>query len=110
VVEAAGSRSAQRTAVDCVAPGGVLSIISVQTAADFSFTPIEAYDHNLTVSFGRAPVRSILESHLELLAEIAVDVADVIVSHPALPLSDGPTVYAAFADRRFLKGAFDPAR
>jgi threonine dehydrogenase-like Zn-dependent dehydrogenase len=110
VVEASGTPSAQRTAVDCVAPGGVVSIISVQTASNFAFTPIEAYDHNLTVAFGRAPVRSILESHLELLAEVAADVADVIVSSPDLPLSDGPAVYAAFADRRFLKGAFDPAR
>jgi threonine dehydrogenase-like Zn-dependent dehydrogenase len=110
VVEASGAESARRTAVDCAAPGGVVSIISVQTAADFAFTPVEAYDRNLTVSWGRAPVRSILETHLEFLAEVAADIAEVIVSQPDLRLSDGAEIYAAFADRRFLKGAFDPTR
>lgn len=110
VVEASGSTSAQRTAIDCVAPGGIASIISVQTAPGFAFSPIEAYDRNLTVAWGRAPVRSILDAHLGLLAEVAEDVADVIVSRPDLALSDGPAVYAAFADRTFVKGAFDPAR
>jgi threonine dehydrogenase-like Zn-dependent dehydrogenase len=110
VVEASGSQSAQRTAIDCVVPGGVVSIISVQTAPDFAFSPIEAYDRNLTVAWGRAPVRSILANHLDLLAEVAAAVADVILPRPDSPLSEGPAVYAAFADRRFVKGAFDPTR
>lgn len=110
VVEAAGSDSAQRTAIDCVAPGGIASIISVQTATDFVFSPIEAYDRNLTVAWGRAPVRSILDAHIDLLSEVADRVADVIVARRDLGLSDGPAAYAAFADRAFLKGAFDPAR
>lgn len=110
VVEASGSDSAKRTAIDCVAPGGTASVISVQTAPDFTFSPSEAYDRNLTVAWGRASVRSILDTHLGLLAEIAADVADVIVSRPDLALSDGPAAYAAFADRGFIKGAFDPAR
>ncbi len=110
VVEASGSQSARRTAIDCVAPGGVVSIISVQTASDFAFTPIEAYDINLTVAWGRAPVRSILANHLDFLADVAADVADLILPGPDLPLSDGPAVYAAFAERRIVKGAFDPTR
>ena len=110
VVEASGAPAAQRTAIDSVAPGGVVSIISVQTAADFAFTPIEAYDRNLTVAWGRSPVRSILATRLELLAEVAGEIADMIVARPDLALSEGPSAYAAFAERSFLKGMFDPAR
>lgn len=109
VIEASGSKAARRTAFDCVAPGGVISVISVQTASDFAFSPIEAYDRNLTVAWGRAPVRSILDSHVGLLTEVARDIAGPIVSE-TVPLSDGPATYAAFADRRFVKAAFDPAR
>ncbi len=109
VIEASGTRSAQRTALDSVAPGGVVSIISVQTTPDFAFTQIEAYDRNLTVAWGRAPVRSILETRLDVLAEVARDIARVIVTRD-LALSEGPAAYAAFADRSFLKGVFDPSR
>ena len=98
VVEASGAPAAQRTAFDSTAPGAALSIISVQTGSDFPFTPIEAYDRNITVAWGRAPVRSILGSHIDLLAEVAGDIADVIVNRTGLPLSDGPGAYAAFAE------------
>jgi threonine dehydrogenase-like Zn-dependent dehydrogenase len=110
VVEASGAAAAQRTAFESAAPGSVLSIISVQTASDFAFDPIEAYDRNLTVAWGRAPVRSILESHIDFLAEVAADVAETIVTRPDLPMSGGPEVYASFSDRGFVKGSFDPAR
>ncbi len=110
VVEASGASAAQRTAIDSAAPGSVVSIISVQTSTDFAFSPIEAYDRNLTVALGRAPVRSILDSHIELLAEVAHEVADMIVTRRGLALSGGPATYAAFADRAFLKGVFDPSR
>jgi threonine dehydrogenase-like Zn-dependent dehydrogenase len=109
VIEASGSQPAQRTAIDSVAPGGVVSVISVQTARGFPFTPIEAYDRNLTVAWGRAPVRSVLESRLGFLIDVADDIAEVIVTRrPAL--SDGAVAYAAFADRAFLKAVFDPSR
>jgi threonine dehydrogenase-like Zn-dependent dehydrogenase len=110
VVEASGARSAERTAIESVAPGGVVSIISVQTAPHFGFTPVEAYDRNLTVAWGRAPVRSILDSHLDLLTAVADDIAEVVVTRRDLALSEGPSAYAAFAERSFLKGMFDPAR
>ena len=109
VIEASGSPSAQRTAIDSVAPGGVVSIISVQTAREFAFTPIEAYDRNLTVAWGRAPVRSVLETRTELLTDVASEIADVIVTRD-LPLSDGGAAYAAFADRAFVKAVLDPSR
>jgi threonine dehydrogenase-like Zn-dependent dehydrogenase len=110
VIEASGSPGAQRVAYDSAAAGAVVSIISVQTGSEFPFSPTEAYDRNLTVAWGRAPVRSILDSHLGVLTEIAVDVADLIVARSDVALSEGPIAYAAFAERAFVKAAFDPAR
>ncbi len=110
VIEAAGSPAAQRTALGCAAPGAVVSIISVQTSTEMPFTPIEAYDRNLTVAWGRAPVRSILDSQLDFLAEVAREIVDAVVDRPGLKLDEGPDAYRAFADRAFIKAALDPAR
>jgi len=111
VIEAAGTPAAQRLAVRLLDPGGTLSIISVPTSVHFPFTPVEAYDRNLTIRTGRAPVRSILEHLLDrvLAGEVAVPV-DVVLTHPAVPLEHGAEVYRRFAAREpgMLKVAFIP--
>lgn len=100
VVDAAGTVPAQRSAFDLVRPGGTLSVIAVQTADRFGFTPVQAYDANVTVRFGRAPVRAVLDRLLPLIADGVVAVpTDVVVTHPTVPLADGPAAYQRFASR-----------
>lgn len=100
VIEAAGTDSAQRSAFEAVAPGGALSIIAVQTSEVAAFSPIEAYDRNLSVSYGRAPVRSMLGPILEFLAAGDIEIpSEVIVTHAQLPMREGPGVYKQFAER-----------
>lgn len=111
VIEAVGSLAAQRLAVDLLRPGGTLSVISVQTDERFAFDPVEAYDRNLTVRAGRAPVRSILDRLLPLVATGDVVLpTDLVVTHPAVPLSRGPDLYRRFAAREpgLVKAAFVP--
>jgi alcohol dehydrogenase len=111
VVEAAGTAAAQRLALSLLRPGGALSVIAVQTAGSFPFTPIEAYDANLTIHLGRAPVRSVLDRVLPALAAGRLRIpADVIVTHPDLPLEMGPEAYARFSAREpgLTKVAFAP--
>lgn len=111
VVEAAGTMSAQRTAFDVVSPGGALSVIAVQTSETAAFTPIEAYDKNLSISLGRAPVRSILGGILALLDNGDIEIpTDVVVTHPQLPLREGPDTYHLFAERSdgLIKATFRP--
>jgi alcohol dehydrogenase len=99
-VEAAGSRAAQSLAVELLAPGGTLSIISVQTEDRFGFTPVAAYDRNLTVRAGRASARSVLARLLPRLAAGGWELpTDTVVTHPAMTLEDGPALYRRFADR-----------
>jgi alcohol dehydrogenase len=111
VIEAAGTVAAQRLAFELLRPGGTLSVIAVQTDATFGFTPVDAYDRNVTVRAGRAPVRSVLDSLVPQIASGAVAVpSDVVVTHPGLPLEDGPEVYRRFAAREggMVKAVFAP--
>jgi threonine dehydrogenase-like Zn-dependent dehydrogenase len=100
VVEAAGTSAAQEYAFESVRPGGTLSVIAVQTSPDFPFTPVNAYDANITVRFGRAPVRSVLNRILPMIDSEALQIPDEsIVTHPDEALEDGPNLYRAFAGR-----------
>jgi alcohol dehydrogenase len=98
VVEAAGTAAAQRLAASVAAVGGTLSLISVQTGDRFGFRPVDVYDRNLTIRAGRAPVRSLLARLLPQLTGVALPTA-TIVTHPAVPLEDGPDLYRRFAAR-----------
>ncbi len=111
VVEASGSVAGQRLAVDLVRPGGVCSIIAVQTAPSFALSPIEAYDRNLTLRLGRASARATLEHLLpRVVAGTLPAPTAACVTHRGVPLEQGPSLYARFAAREpgLLKAGFTP--
>jgi len=60
-LEVVGSEAASRLAFDLIRPGGVVSIAGVHHEARFAFSPVEAYDKNVTVRIGRCPARSLME-------------------------------------------------
>ncbi|NIA25472.1 MAG: alcohol dehydrogenase catalytic domain-containing protein [Gammaproteobacteria bacterium] len=98
VIEAVGASPAQGLAFRLLRPGGTLSIIAVQTADRFAFTPVDAYDRNATIRTGRAPVRSVLDRLLPLVVAGRVKIpTDVIVTHPGVPIERGPEMYRRFA-------------
>jgi alcohol dehydrogenase len=100
VIEAAGTAPAQQLAAELAAPGACLSLISVQTGDRFGFRPADAYDRNLTVRAGRAPVRSVLDRLLPRLAASSPRLpTSTIVTDPAVNLEDGPGLYRRFASR-----------
>lgn len=111
IVEAAGPHSAQRLAADLADLGATISIIAVQTAEHFGIDPVTAYDKNLTIRAGRAPVRSVLEQILPGITDGAIRVpTSLVVTHPDRPLSDGPELYKSFAarDGALIKATFRP--
>jgi alcohol dehydrogenase len=107
VVDATGALPGQGLAFRLLQTGGTLSVIAVPTFDRFAFSPVNAYDKNVTVVTGRAPVRSILERILPHIDRLAIP-ADVIVSHPSVPIEDGPDAYRRFAAREqgIVKVAF----
>ncbi len=110
VVDAAGTPTAQALAFSLVRPGGTLSVIAVQTAERFGFTAVQAYDANVTVRFGRASVRAVLDRILPWAAHAASSLADVVITDPRVPLADGPRTYRRFSQRAggIVKAVFVP--
>lgn len=97
VLEAVGSPDASRLAMNLVRAGGTISAVGVHTAPQFAFSPVEAYDKNLTYRIGRCPARHVMNRVLPLLAEGELDPSPII-SH-RLPLSQGAHAYRTFADK-----------
>jgi threonine dehydrogenase-like Zn-dependent dehydrogenase len=110
VIEAAGTRAAQALAFSLVRPGGTLSDIAVQTADRLAFTPVDAYDANLTLRLGRAPVRSLLDRILPRVAGGLDIPVEAVVTHAGIALADGPDFYRRFAAREhgLVKAVFRP--
>jgi len=97
VMEAVGSKDAQRLAYDIVRAGGIISAVGVNTSIDFAFTPADAYNKNISFRTGRCPARHYMDIVLPKLAAGRLD-PERIISH-VLPLSEGPRAYAMF-DRK----------
>ncbi len=97
VLEAAGGPEATRMAVDLARPGGTIAAVGVHTEKSFAFSPMEAYDKNLTYRTGRCSARSYMEKVLPLLCDGRFDLASLI-SH-RVPLADGASAYDLFARR-----------
>ena len=97
VLEVVGSPSALRLAYDVVRPGGVIASVGVHTEAHLEFSPLEAYDKNLTYRTGRCPARKYMDEILQMVQAKKYDLAS-IVSH-RMPLSQGPEGYRIFAHK-----------
>jgi len=97
VLEVVGSPEATRLAVDLVRPGGVVASVGVHTEPTFSFSPVEAYDKNLTYRSGRCPARHYMRALVPDLERLDRSVASV-VSH-RMPLLEAPRGYALFDAR-----------
>ena len=95
VLEVVGSPEATRLAVELVRLGGTIAAAGVHTEARFAFSPVEAYDKNLTYRAGRCPARHYMERALRIVEAARYDLAAVI-SH-RLPLAEGGRGYDIFA-------------
>lgn len=98
VLEAVGSPSAGRLAYDIVRPGGTIAVVGVHHTASFAFSPVEAYDKNLTYRVGRCPARAYMPTLVDLARDRRGDLAALFTHR--VPLSDGPAAYALFDEKR----------
>lgn len=97
VLEVVGNASAMRKAVDLVRPGGTVASVGVHTDPHFSFSPIEAYDRNLTYRTGRCPARVYMKRLLPLVESKKYDLSSLITHR--LPLREGPRAYRMFDEK-----------
>ena len=110
VMEAVGHPSAQELAFRLVRPGGIISSVGVHTAANFSFSPEDSYNKNITYKSGRCPVRSLLPDLLSLIDSDRLQIPDEIMISHEVPLSEGCQAFLNFADRAdgYLKVLLNP--
>ena len=94
VMEVVGNPSAQQLAFDVVRPGGIISSVGVHTASNFTFSPVDAYNKNITYKTGRCPARHYMSKLLPLLGDQQIDLS-AIISH-RLPLAQGVEGYRIF--------------
>ena len=98
VMELVGLPAAQRLAVDLVRPGGTLSVIGCHCTPNFAFSPVEAYDKNLTYRTGRCPARHIMTDLAKDLSESSFDLSWCITHQ--FDLDDAVEAYDTFAHRK----------
>ena len=94
VLEVVGSADAGRTAFELVRPGGVIATVGVHTGDRVVFSPVEAYDKNITYKIGRCSARHYMENLLPVVEKGKYDLGAVI-SH-RLPLNQGVEAYRIF--------------
>ena len=97
-VEAVGSDKALQLAMDLLRPGGTISSVVVHTAANFSFSPGQAYDKNLTYKTGRCPAHFYAEKLLREEIPQRYAIEDIITHE--FPLREGTLAYDIFDKKK----------
>ena len=98
VMELVGLPSAQKAAYDLVRPGGTLSVIGCHCTPNFAFSPMDAYDKNLTYRTGRCPARHYMQKLLPELIEDPIDLSWCITHR--FSIVDAAEAYDTFAHRK----------
>jgi threonine dehydrogenase-like Zn-dependent dehydrogenase len=103
VMEVVGHTEALLLALDLIRPWGQISSIGVHTEK-IEMNGLMLYGKNVTMSFGRCPVRSIFEDALEVLVKEQKKVA--FLCGKTMPLEDAPKAYEDFEARKVHKIVF----
>ncbi len=93
-LEVVGSFEASRLAMELLRPGGIISTVGVHTTNQFAFSPVEAYDKNLTFKIGRCPARYYMDKLSKIALENNAKISSVITHEFAL--KDGIKAYQIF--------------
>jgi len=97
VMELVGLPEAQRLAYELVRPGGTLSVIGCHCTPNFSFSPADAYDKNLTYRTGRCPARHYMNLLTSTPNISDMDLSWCITHH--FPVADAVEAYRIFSTR-----------
>ena len=98
VMEVVGSPPAAKLAVQLVRPGGIVATVGVHTEQEMAFSPVEAYDKNLTYKIGRCPARAYMGRLLPLVQQSKYSLTDIITHR--LPLHRGVEGYQIFDQKK----------
>lgn len=97
-MEAVGNSSAAKLAYEIVRPGGIISTVGVCNDQHLSFSPVEAYNKNLTYKVGRCPARYFMERLVPMVQEKKYDLTSILTHR--MKLSEGAMGYDIFANKK----------
>ncbi|HZY79019.1 MAG TPA: alcohol dehydrogenase family protein [Cyclobacteriaceae bacterium] len=108
VMEAVGSGGAGRLAYDLLRPGGTISVVGVCNDEHMSFSPVQAYNKNITYRVGRCPARSMMDELVPFVQKKKHDITSIITHR--MKLSEGVHGYDIFANKKdkCLKVVLEP--
>ena len=98
VMEAVGNHSAVKLAVEIVRHGGIISSVGVCNDEHLAFSPVEAYNKNLTYKIGRCPARHMMEKLVPMVLQKKYNLTSIF-SH-RMKLSEGVKGYDIFANKK----------
>ncbi|RMZ88450.1 hypothetical protein DV736_g4325, partial [Chaetothyriales sp. CBS 134916] len=103
VLEVVGHADAFMLGFNMIKPWGKISSVGVHTE-ELPLNGLLCYGKNITMAFGRCPVRSIFEEALSLLVKEQDKVA--FLCKTIMPLEDAPQAYKDFEARKIHKVVF----
>ena len=98
ILEAVGSHQAVKTGAELVRPGGIVASVGVCTDAHLAFSPVEAYNKNLTYKIGRCPARYMMDQLIPIVREKKYDLSSIFTHR--MKLSEGTLGYEIFSGRK----------
>ncbi|KAG2758093.1 hypothetical protein P692DRAFT_20813638 [Suillus brevipes Sb2] len=114
VLEVVGNTSALRLAYELVRPFGCINSVGVHSDHAVPYKGVELYDKNVSLDFGRCPVRAMFPMALELLLK-RQDVLGSVGGETSLvekiaSFDDAVQIYDDFDRGRCGKVLFDPSK
>ena len=107
VMELVGLPAAQELAYQVLRPGGVMSVIGCHCTPQFSFSPVDAYDKNLTYRTGRCPARFYMDKLTDQVAEGKFELSRYVTHR--FGISESTKAYDVFSNRKdgCIKAVFE---
>ncbi|KAM6510333.1 hypothetical protein FALCPG4_017950 [Fusarium falciforme] len=105
VLEVVGNAAAMKLCVELVRPFGSISSVGVQTE-QLAFDGPSLYAKNVTIAWGRCPVRGIFEEALACLSKVHGKLA--FLCQCRMKLEEAPEAYEIFSARKVHKVLLSP--
>ena len=107
VMELVGLPEAQSLAYRLLRPGGIMSVIGCHCTPDFAFSPVDAYDKNLTYRTGRCPARFFAEPLMDKVLGGVYDLGGFVTHR--FEVDDCQRAYDVFSNRKdgCIKAVFE---
>ena len=98
VMELVGNPAAQQLAYQVMRPGGTISVVGCHCTPNFAFSPIDAFDKNLTYRTGRCPARHYMDKLTDRVANGKFKIDSFVTHH--FSVDESVQAYDVFSNRK----------